>query len=100
MRRWAFGAAGLVILALVVSGDTPWRTRLTDSSLPLILHRTWQQRASLHHTETRTKSASLEPCRIDEGAEEQGYPHFPHPPMLFLLLLPIAHLTLSQAAFV
>ena len=101
MRRWVAAAAALVLLAIVLSGDTPWRYTLygvfaaPDFAQDLAAARVFASDQNPY--EAGIARAHAELMRVPEN---EGYPHFPHPPLLFLLLLPMAGFTLSKAAVV
>jgi hypothetical protein len=99
MRRWIAAAAALVLLAIVLSGDTPWRYTLygvfaaPDFAQDLAAARVFASDQNPY--EAGIAEAHAELMRVPA---HEGYPHFPHPPLLFLLILPMAGFTLQQAA--
>ena len=101
MRRWAATAAGLVLVAILLSGDTPWRYTLfglvspPDFAQDLAAARVFASNQNPYEVGIAGTHAQL--MRV---AEDQGYVHFPHPPLLFLLVLPMAQFELKRAAAV
>jgi glycosyl transferase family 87 len=99
MRRWAAAAAGLVLVAIVFSGDTPWRYTLfglvspPDFAQDLAAARVFASNQNPY--EVGIARAHAELMKV---SEDKGYQYFPHPPLLFLVLLPMAGFTLAQAA--
>ena len=99
MRRWAAIAAGLVLVAILLSGDTPWRYTLfglvspPDFAQDLAAARVFASNQNPY--EVGIARAHAELMKV---SEDEGYLYFPHPPLLFLALLPMAGLTLAQAA--
>jgi hypothetical protein len=99
MRRWAAIAAGLVIVAILLSGDTPWRYTLfglvspPDFAQDLAAARVFASNQNPY--EVGIARAHAELMKV---SEDKGYLYFPHPPLLFLVLLPMAGFTLAQAA--
>ena len=100
MRRWALAAFALVLAILVVSGAEPWRGVLagffapTDLAQDLAAARVFAAGENPYEVGIAPAHAALMNVSPD-----QGYPYYPHPPLLFLLLLPISAFTLQQAAF-
>lgn len=99
MRRWVFAAAGLVGLVILLSGSNPWRFTVQGLVAPpdfaqdvaaarLFASKRNPYQEGIAHTHAELLNVS----------EDQGYRHFPHPPLLFLLMLPVAHFTLRHAA--
>jgi glycosyl transferase family 87 len=99
MRRWAAIAAGLVLVAILLSGDTPWRYTLfglvspPDFAQDLAAARVFASNQNPY--EVGIARAHAELMKV---SEDKGYLYFPHPPLLFLVLLPMAGFTLAQAA--
>ncbi|MET0214640.1 MAG: hypothetical protein ABW292_16630, partial [Vicinamibacterales bacterium] len=99
MRRWAAIAAGLVLLAILLSGDTPWRYTLfglvspPDFAQDLAAARVFASNQNPYEVGIARAHAELMKVSADKG-----YLYFPHPPLLFLVLLPMAGFTLAQAA--
>jgi Glycosyltransferase family 87 len=99
MRRWAAIAAGLVLVAILLSGDTPWRYTLfglvspPDFAQDLAAARVFASNQNPY--EVGIARAHAELMKI---SEDKGYLYFPHPPLPFLVLLPMAGFTLAQAA--
>ena len=99
MRRWAAIAAGLVLVAILLSGDTPWRYTLfglvspPDFAQDLAAARVFASNQNPY--EVGIARAHAELMKV---SEDEGYLYFPHPPLLFLVLLPMAGFTLAQAA--
>jgi Glycosyltransferase family 87 len=99
MRRCAAVAAGLVLVAILLSGDTPWRYTLyglvspPDFAQDLAAARVFASNQNPYGVGIARAHAELM-----KVSEDEGYLYFPHPPLLFLALLPIAGLTLAQAA--
>jgi len=99
MRRWVVAAVGLVVVAMLLSGDTPWRYTLfglvapPDFAQDLAAARVFASDQNPY--EAGIARAHAELMKVPE---DKGYPHFPHPPLLFLLVLPMAGFTLSHAA--
>jgi alpha-1,2-mannosyltransferase len=99
MRRWGAAAAGLVLAAILLSGNTPWRYTLfgmvapPDFAQDLAAARVFAAGQNPYEAGIARTHAALM-----KVSEDQGYQHFPHPPLLFLLVLPLADLTLARAA--
>jgi hypothetical protein len=97
MRRWVATAAGLVVVAILLSGDTPWRYTLyglvspPDFAQDLAAARVFASNQNPYEVGIAREHAEL----MKEG---KGYLYFPHPPLLFLVLLPVAEFTLAKAA--
>jgi len=99
MRRWVIAAVGLVAMVMLVSGDTPWRYTLfglvspPDFAQDLAAARVFASNQNPYEVGIARDHAELM-----KVPEDKGYLHFPHPPLLFLVLLPMAGFTLAQAA--
>jgi hypothetical protein len=99
MRRWTIAAVGLVLLLMLASGDTPWRYTLfglvspPDFAQDLAAARVFASNQNPYEVGIARDHAELM-----KVPEDKGYLHFPHPPLLFLALLPMAGFTLAQAA--
>jgi hypothetical protein len=89
----------LVLVAILLSGDTPWRYTLfglvspPDFAQDLAAARVFASNQNPY--EVGIAGAHAELMKV---SEDKGYQYFPHPPLLFLLLLPMAGFTLAQAA--
>ena len=87
MRRWVAIAAGLVLVAILLSGDTPWRYTLfglvspPDFAQDLAAARVFASNQNPY--EVGIARAHAELMKV---SEDKGYLHFPHPPLLFLVL--------------
>jgi hypothetical protein len=99
MRRWAAAATGLVLVTLVLSGDTPWRYTLFGLvSPPDFAQDLAAARVFMADRNPYEDGIARTHAELMKAPEHKGYPYFPHPPLLFLLVLPLAGLTLAQAA--
>ena len=84
---------------MLASGDTPWRYTLfglvspPDFAQDLAAARVFA--SSQNPYEVGIAGAHAELMKV---SEDEGYLYFPHPPLLFLVLLPMAGFTLAQAA--
>jgi hypothetical protein len=89
----------LVLVAILLSGDTPWRYTLfglvspPDFAQDLAAARVFASNQNPY--EVGIARAHAELMKV---SEDKGYLYFPHPPLLFLILLPMAGFTLAQAA--
>jgi len=99
VRRWVLAALGLVVLVIVLSGGDPWRYTVQglvappDFAADVAAARVFASVQNPYEVGIAAAHADL----LNVSAEK-GYTHFPHPPLLFLLLLPIADFTLRHAA--
>ena len=91
----------MVLAISLLSGDTPWRYTLfglfapPDFAQDLAAARVFASNQNPYEVGIAREHADL----MKLGADK-GYQHFPHPPLLFLLVLPMAGLTLAGAAAV
>jgi glycosyl transferase family 87 len=99
MRRWVIAAVVSVTVVMLASGDTPWRYTLfglvspPDFAQDLAAARVFASNQNPY--EVGIARAHAELMKV---SEDEGYLYFPHPPLLFLVLVPIAGFTLAQAA--
>jgi hypothetical protein len=99
VRRWVFAAAGLVVLVILLSGSDPWRFTVQGLvSPPDFAQDVAAARVFASDRNPYQDGIARTHAEIMNVSEEQGYRHFPHPPLLFLLLLPVAHFALRPAA--
>lgn len=99
MRRWVFAALGLVALVILLSGRDPWRYTVEGLVAPPDLAQDVAA-ARVFASDRNPYEVGIARAHADllNVSEDKGYTHFPHPPLLFLLMLPIADFTLRHSA--